>query len=106
MSLATDPQYQKQGAATLLIERGIDRCEKEKVVGYLESTEDAMCLFMRAGFETGYDIEMDIKYDWEDEGEIWLEYKEIAMEYRPGVPRRKKSTVSQHPGGWRCEEVW
>lgn len=106
MFLATDPQYQRQGAGTFLIEWGVSRCEKERVPAYLESTQNAMCLYMRAGFEVLFDIEMEISYDWEDEGVIEEDYKEIAMEYRPGVPRRKKSTVSQHAGGWRCEEVW
>lgn len=48
--VGTDPKYQGQGAATMLIRWGLERAEKEGVPVYLESTLNAVSLYEKLGF--------------------------------------------------------
>ena len=48
--IGTDPQHQRHGAATALIQWGLDRCSAS-APAYLESTLDTVPLYERLGFE-------------------------------------------------------
>jgi predicted N-acetyltransferase YhbS len=49
--LATDPENEHQGAASMLLQWGIDLSIKEGVPAYLESTVEAAPLYERHGFK-------------------------------------------------------
>lgn len=66
---------------------GIERCEKENVPAYLESTLEAVHLYKETGFESLFDISMQVSYDSENAGVITEIYKETAMVYRPTVTK-------------------
>ena len=48
--IATDPDHERRGAATILIKWALDRCSKDKISAYLESTPVAGALYTRLGF--------------------------------------------------------
>ncbi|KAI4094319.1 MAG: hypothetical protein LQ339_007505 [Xanthoria mediterranea] len=54
--IGTDPQCERRGAASALIEWGLDRCRKSNVPAYLESTLMAVPLYERLGFKTMYKV--------------------------------------------------
>ncbi|KAI0142720.1 putative GNAT family acetyltransferase [Xylariaceae sp. FL1272] len=58
--IGTDPCYERRGAASLLIEWGKERCELDKVPGYLESTVEAADLYAKHGFTSVDKICLDI----------------------------------------------
>jgi hypothetical protein len=62
---------------------GLDRCEKEGVLAYLESTEEAVRLYKKTGFEVAIDISMDVTFDSSEGGVVTKEYREVGMVYRP-----------------------
>ncbi|CAF9932450.1 MAG: hypothetical protein HETSPECPRED_008363 [Heterodermia speciosa] len=49
--IGTDPQYERRGAATALIQWGLDRCCESGAPAYLESTLGAVQLYERLGFK-------------------------------------------------------
>ena len=49
--IGTDPQHERRGAATALIQWGLDRCCESGAPAYLESTLDAVSLYERLGFK-------------------------------------------------------
>ncbi|KAI1205193.1 putative GNAT family acetyltransferase [Annulohypoxylon truncatum] len=77
--IGTDPSYERRGAATMMIQWGIDQCKKHGVPAYLESTLEAAPLYRKLGF-----IEMEkISLDYEVAGsEITQTYEEIGFVYR------------------------
>ena len=48
--IATHPDHQRRGAAKMLTDWGLDRCRKEKIPAYLESTPVAIAFYAKAGF--------------------------------------------------------
>ncbi|EPE32537.1 Amidase signature (AS) enzyme [Glarea lozoyensis ATCC 20868] len=48
--VGTHPDFQRRGAATILLEWGLSRAEKENVPVYLESTLSAASIYRRHGF--------------------------------------------------------
>ncbi|CAO1601616.1 hypothetical protein XANCAGTX0491_005269 [Xanthoria calcicola] len=56
--IGTDPQYERRGAASSLIQWGLDRCRKSQIPAYLESTLMAVPLYERLGFKTMYKVSM------------------------------------------------
>lgn len=53
--LVTDPSYQRRGAASILVQWGVDRAKELGLPLYLESSKRAHELYKKFGFE---DIEM------------------------------------------------
>ena len=49
--LATDPAYERRGAASMLLQWGIDLGKREHVPVYLESTVEATALYERNHFQ-------------------------------------------------------
>lgn len=54
--IGTDPQHERRGAATALIQWGLERCCKSNVPAYLESTLNAVPFYERLGFKTRHKI--------------------------------------------------
>lgn len=79
--LATDPDHERRGAATILIKWGLDRCSEDKTSAYLESTPVASALYTRLGFTPEEKISMTFP-----DGS---EYEEVGFLFRPdkGVRR-------------------
>lgn len=50
--IGTNPQYERRGAATSLMQWGLDRCRKGNIPAYLESTLNAVPFYERLGFKT------------------------------------------------------
>ena len=83
--LAVDPQYQKQGAGSLIVEWGLRRCDEEGCPAYLESTMDAVGFYEKKGFKAVGKLAMDIGGILRD-GEHGVGdqiYRELGMVYRP-----------------------
>lgn len=74
---ATHPFHQRRGASTMLIKWALDRCAKEGVPAYLESTSIASALYQRLGFTPKERISMTF-----DDGSI---YEEIGYLFRPNT---------------------
>ncbi|KAL9611614.1 MAG: hypothetical protein Q9167_003729 [Letrouitia subvulpina] len=75
--IATHPFHERRGAATMLIRWALDRCIKERVPAYLESTPTAWALYQRLGFTPKETISMTF-----DDGSV---YEEVGYLFRPGA---------------------
>jgi GNAT superfamily N-acetyltransferase len=78
--MGTDPLHQKRGAATMLVQWGIERCKREGFLAYLESTMEAVSLYMKNGFTVG--TEISLRIDGSDESSS-SKYEECACIFRP-----------------------
>ncbi|KAI1456381.1 putative GNAT family acetyltransferase [Annulohypoxylon moriforme] len=76
--IGTDPSYERRGAATIMIQWGIDQCKKDHVPAYLESTLDAAPFYRKLGF-----VEVEkFSLTYEVAGsEIAQTYEEISFIY-------------------------
>jgi len=79
--IGTDPLYERRGAASLLVQWGIDRCKEDNVPAYLESTTEAGPFYEKHGFEHTDILSMELKGTLE--GEKPQVYKEICFLFRP-----------------------
>lgn len=59
--IGTVPQYERRGAATALIQWGLERCCESGTPAYLESTLDAVSLYERLGFKTMHRVSIVLK---------------------------------------------
>ena len=75
--IGTDPQYERRGAATSLINWGLERCDKSNVPAYLESTPNAVPLYERLGFKITDRLSIVL------EGAVI--YEETCCIFEPGV---------------------
>jgi ribosomal protein S18 acetylase RimI-like enzyme len=91
--IATDPRYQRHGAGALMVAWGLGQCEKERVSAYLESTEEAVNLYKKQGFEAALEICMMVTFESNEGGVIAQEYKEVGMVYRPKTISGNKSVL-------------
>ncbi|KUJ06156.1 putative GNAT family acetyltransferase [Mollisia scopiformis] len=48
--LGTDPLYERRGAASLMLQWGINQCKKDNALAYLESTVETRPLYEKNGF--------------------------------------------------------
>ncbi|KAI3318493.1 hypothetical protein HD806DRAFT_511806 [Xylariaceae sp. AK1471] len=71
--MGTDPSHGKQGAASLLLQWGIDQCKRHRVPGYLESTVEAAAFYEKRGFKSVGIIAQDISPDHSDKYEVYQE---------------------------------
>ena len=51
-SLAVDPDYQRKGLASMLMNEGLAQADEEGLPTYLESTPEGALLYPKFGFET------------------------------------------------------
>ncbi|MCJ1280204.1 hypothetical protein MMC21_008031 [Puttea exsequens] len=73
--IATHPDHERRGAATILITWALDRCRKDEKLAYLESTSVAWPLYTRLGFTPGEKISMTFQ-----DGSA---YEEVGYLFRP-----------------------
>jgi hypothetical protein len=66
-----------------MIAWGVNRCEKENISGYLESTVEAVALYKKMKFEAMGEINMKIKFISGEAEVITEDYREVAIVYRP-----------------------
>lgn len=59
--LHTEPKYQRRGAASALLEWGIERAEQLRLPIYLESSHEAHVLYGRHGFKDVEIFECDMR---------------------------------------------
>lgn len=79
--LATDPRHIRRGAATMLIEYGVELATKDNVPAYLESTWEAGPLYERCGFKANENLSMTLQLQ-QDGGES-LVYEETCYIFEP-----------------------
>lgn len=79
--IGTDPQHERRGAASLLLQWGLERCTHEHTPAYLESTFDAGPLYERHGFTPAENISMVLE-GRSEAGESVL-YEEVCFVFRP-----------------------
>lgn len=77
--IGTNPLHERRGAATLLLQWGLQRCINDSVPAYLESTIEAGPLYERHGFDSAEKIYVLLKGK---EGESVL-YEEVCFVFRP-----------------------
>ena len=75
--IATHPQHERRGAATMVIKWALDKCSKERIPAYLEATPKSWALYKKLGFTLEERISMTF-----DDGSV---YEEIGYLFRPGV---------------------
>lgn len=73
--IATLPGYEKQGAASALIKWGIDKCTRDGIPIYLESTLNAALLYEKLGFKAMDKISLPL--------DGTRTYEEIGFLYEP-----------------------
>lgn len=73
-SMAVHPDYQGQGIAGRLLQRGLEDADKAQQDVYLEGTAAGRRLYLRHGFEDLEDIDMDT-----------VDYKIVAMIRHPQI---------------------
>ncbi|KAK5635348.1 hypothetical protein RRF57_011060 [Xylaria bambusicola] len=79
--MGTDPAHERRGAASMMVNWGLEQCNKDGVPGYLESTLEAAPFYEKMGFAASVKISMRYLIEGQDQSEM---YEEIAFVYRPG----------------------
>jgi ribosomal protein S18 acetylase RimI-like enzyme len=79
--IGTDPRYERRGAASLMVQWGLERCRAENYPAYLESTMNAVPLYDRHGFVAVEKIYLELETANEDGKPE--SYTEIGLLYRP-----------------------
>ena len=78
--IATDPQHERRGAASLLVKWALDRCKRDDVPAYLESTLNAGLFYQRHGFESVKKLSMALDGVGKDGASIV--YEEMCLIFR------------------------
>ncbi|KAH8600204.1 putative GNAT family acetyltransferase [Bisporella sp. PMI_857] len=79
--LGTDPAYERRGAASLMIQWGIDQCRKNNFPAYLESTLEASSLYYKHGFVAQERISLHL--DRLEGGTVPETYAEVGFVFNP-----------------------
>lgn len=77
--MGTDPQYERRGAASMMVRWGLERC-RDNLPGYLESTLEAAPFYEKMGFAAFEKISLRYLVEGESEYEV---YEEIAFVHHP-----------------------
>ena len=78
--IGTEPKHERRGAASLLIQWGLERCKRDNVPAYLESTANAGSLYERHGFKTVENISMVLEGA---QGDAPVLYEEKCFLFQP-----------------------
>lgn len=81
--IGTDPQHERRGAASMLIQWGLERSNRDNIPIALESTLVAWPLYQKLGFQDEKNISMVLEGLGEDGKSIT--YEEKSLIYRPSV---------------------
>ncbi|KAI0425127.1 putative GNAT family acetyltransferase [Xylaria sp. FL1042] len=79
--MGTDPAHERRGAASMMVRWGIEQCNKDGILGYLESTLDAAPFYEKMGFVAFGKISLRYLVEVQCQQEL---YEEIAFVHRPG----------------------
>ncbi|KAI1342504.1 putative GNAT family acetyltransferase [Xylariaceae sp. FL0016] len=85
--MGTDPAYRGRGAASVMIHWGIDRCDQERALAYLESTVEAASLYKKLGFSVVENFSLEYHSLQSGQRE---RYGEISMVYNGSTGTRSK----------------
>ncbi|KAI1377029.1 putative GNAT family acetyltransferase [Hypoxylon crocopeplum] len=77
--MGTDPEYERRGAARMMVQWGIEQCKKEDVPAYLESTLEAAPFYRRLGFVDVEKFSLEYRISGYDMPKV---YEEISFIYR------------------------
>ncbi|KAF2111587.1 putative GNAT family acetyltransferase [Lophiotrema nucula] len=78
--IGTDPLHQNRGAATMMVQWGLEHCKREDIPAYLESTMEAAALYEKNGFVIAAYMCLNI----EGKGDSTVDvYEEAACIFRP-----------------------
>lgn len=75
----TDPQYRRRGAATMLLDWGIQKADELGVEIFFDSTPWAVPFYIKAGFVKIDDVFLDMHMD--DPSEEWREWEKRILPY-------------------------
>jgi hypothetical protein len=79
--MGTDPHYERRGAASLMLQWGLDECRINNSPAWLESTLEAAPLYRNNGF---VDVEkVSMKIDVAEDADGQKTYSEICFIFRP-----------------------
>ncbi|KAF2787556.1 putative GNAT family acetyltransferase [Melanomma pulvis-pyrius CBS 109.77] len=78
--MSTDPLHQKRGAATMMVQWGLEHCKREGVPAYLESTMEAAPLYSKNGFTVAATMSLSMKGEGDNTDKV---YQEVACIFRP-----------------------
>ena len=100
--IGTDPLYERRGAASLLIQWGLEHCKRDNVPAYLESTAKAGLLYERHGFQVTENIFMELEGI---RGDAPVIYEERCFLFEPSKTslRGNKEHILQHDDHSRNE---
>ncbi|KAL4957553.1 putative GNAT family acetyltransferase [Aspergillus filifer] len=79
--IGTDPEYERRGAASMLVNWGLERARKENVPAALESTKNAWAFYEKLGFKGEETISMAL--DGVGEAGESVLYEEVCFVFRP-----------------------
>lgn len=60
MYMATDPAWRRRGAATAVVQWGLERCRELKIPAFLEASEDGKKVYQKLGFEVVDEVVMEM----------------------------------------------
>ncbi|OTA55559.1 putative GNAT family acetyltransferase [Hypoxylon sp. EC38] len=76
--IGTDPDYERRGAATMMVRWGMNQCKKNCVPAYLESTLEAASFYRKLGFEAVEKISLQYESGNSNISQV---YEEICFVY-------------------------
>lgn len=78
--MGPDPQYERRGAASMMVRWGLDQCKIHDAPGHLDSTLEAGSFYKKMGFAALKKISFQCSVEGQNEYEL---YEEIAFIYCP-----------------------
>lgn len=81
--IGTDPRHERRGAASMLIQWGLENSKRDNIPVALESTQAAWPLYEKLGFHAETTISMALER-FGDDGEPMI-YEEKSLIFRPSV---------------------
>ncbi|KAI1259741.1 putative GNAT family acetyltransferase [Xylariaceae sp. FL1019] len=79
--MGTDPAFERRGAASLMVQWGLERCREEGVSAYLESTLDAARFYEKMRFT--FVEKFSLRYPAAGRSDYEDTYEEVSFVYHP-----------------------
>ena len=81
--IGTDPPHERRGAASLLLQWGIEHCKRDNLPAYLESTLNAGSLYEKHGFRAAESLSMVLEGMTKDGAPVV--YEETCFVFDPSI---------------------
>jgi ribosomal protein S18 acetylase RimI-like enzyme len=94
--IATDPDHERLGAASMLMRWGLERSKRSNIPIALESTPNADAFYRGFGFAAEAEISMQL--DGVGPGGASVAYEEKCYVFRPSAQARSFDLVSERDG--------